>query len=290
MTGVRNGRGVICGALLILAMAVSWASQPARAAGEFEVAGWYGEPWFDDTGTFLGCAISKGYPGTNLHLAIAEGEIAMLMVEDTALGAIVTPETTARLVIDRRLDIRDPAEIDTGMAYVYVDPGADFLEAFQRGANLTVEIDGRLYGYALNGTAAAVDRARACIANHVGGTSGGASSGSGGTSSAGSGATYDLYGSIAYSSTLGDSGTAWNYTNQGEAESAALGECAASGASDCTVAISFVNACGAVAGASNGAWGADWGISQGEAESKALDNCIYYGGGDCILIDSQCTD
>lgn len=296
MATIRGGCSILRMATLVAGLALLVPGTAPRAAGEFESAGWYGEPWFGDDGMFLGCAISRGFPGTYLHLAIGEGDVVMLMVEDAGLGTLVTPETTARLVIDRRLDIRDPAEIDQGFAYVYLSQGSAFLEAFQRGANLTVDIDGRLYGYALTGTAAAVERARSCIVAHAG-IGAGSSSSAGGTSSsgsagdsAGSASLGDLYGAIAYSATRGDSGTAWNYGSQGEAESAALGECAASGAYDCAVAISFVNACGAVAGASNGAWGADWSTTRVDAENKAFDNCVYYGGGDCLVVDSQCTD
>jgi hypothetical protein len=70
------------------------------------------------------------------------------------------------------------------------------------------------------------------------------------------------WGSIYYSPSTRATGFSHNYDTQGQAERAAINHCRGD---DCTYAISFRNACGAVAAGTNGGWGADWGTSGNSA-------------------------
>lgn len=77
------------------------------------------------------------------------------------------------------------------------------------------------------------------------------------------------YGAIAYSPSTGVYGYSYDYGSQGEAEQQAMGRC---NAMDCTIAIWFENACGAVASGPSG-WGASWGPSRSAAEDNANLEC-----------------
>ncbi|MBD2464521.1 DUF4189 domain-containing protein [Oscillatoria sp. FACHB-1407] len=99
----------------------------------------------------------------------------------------------------------------------------------------------------------------------------------------------DKFGAIAYSEATGGYGYSRDYPTQGDAEIRALNECEAhSGSSDCQVLLWFRNACGALATASNGAYGSGWGINRSIAEGYAVETCSAYGA-DCAPIMWVCT-
>ncbi|KMW59703.1 hypothetical protein AIOL_004686 [Candidatus Rhodobacter oscarellae] len=73
----------------------------------------------------------------------------------------------------------------------------------------------------------------------------------------------------------------WGYSTGYPSENGALdrlfGECP-----NCEQWYSFVNACGAIASASDGAWGSGWGDTQELAEYYAVDTCLdYSNSGNC---------
>ncbi len=100
----------------------------------------------------------------------------------------------------------------------------------------------------------------------------------------------DMYGAIAYSSATGANGYSYNYTSRSVAQGRALNACEArSGRGDCRVVIWFRNACGAVAVASNGAYGSGWATRLDVAESYAVNSCRQYGNNSCRVTRWVCT-
>jgi hypothetical protein len=78
---------------------------------------------------------------------------------------------------------------------------------------------------------------------------------------------YNYWGAIAVSFPTGNTGASWDYSSEGAADARALNEC---GVADCQVLVRFVNACGAVAQATDASWSSGWGSSLSIAESYAL--------------------
>ena len=98
------------------------------------------------------------------------------------------------------------------------------------------------------------------------------------------------FGAIAYSEITGGYGYSYDYANRAAAETAAVRACEANtGYGDCFALIWFQNACGALAQASNGAYGAAWDSYQAGAEYRAIDTCSSYGGYDCVVTRWVCT-
>ena len=83
------------------------------------------------------------------------------------------------------------------------------------------------------------------------------------------------YGTYGYSHSYSSENAAWNR---------AQSECGG----NCTNIKTFYNTCGAMASASNGAWGFGWAGSRAAAESNALDYC-YDSGNDCRVVVWSCS-
>jgi hypothetical protein len=94
----------------------------------------------------------------------------------------------------------------------------------------------------------------------------------------------DNWGAIAYSTSTGRYGFAYDYASQAQAVNSAVERCKAR---DCQAVVWFVNSCGAFA-KGDSAYG--WGIgnTRAIAESKALAECRKRGGG-CHIVQWTCT-
>ena len=103
---------------------------------------------------------------------------------------------------------------------------------------------------------------------------------------AGSAAAADNWGSIYFSATNLANGFSYRHRSKNAAENAAWENC---DADDCEKAISFRNACGAVAVGENGGWGADWAPRGREAQNKALRACRNHDSG-CYVLRWQCAN
>lgn len=102
----------------------------------------------------------------------------------------------------------------------------------------------------------------------------------------------ERHGAIAYSESKRTYGYSYDYDRSADAKRAAVKYCRDSvkgGASDCRVVISFWNACGAIALAKDGSYGADWGPTKKEAAAKALNVCKPYGGRNCKVEEVVCS-
>lgn len=96
----------------------------------------------------------------------------------------------------------------------------------------------------------------------------------------------DLYGAIAYSQSTRYHAWATDFNSQNEAENAAMNECY-NNASDCKVALWFMNACGALAVGSDGGWGSNWGNNYKQSQNKAIAQCQTVSGG-CQVVVTKC--
>jgi len=84
----------------------------------------------------------------------------------------------------------------------------------------------------------------------------------------------DAYGAMAYSPGTGAYGYVYDLGSRSEAESGALAQCAGrTSGGDCKVLLWFKNSCGAIATATNGAYGSGWGESRALAEQNAVTSC-----------------
>ena len=96
------------------------------------------------------------------------------------------------------------------------------------------------------------------------------------------------FGAIAFSRDTGANGYSFQYNNRSGAEARALKECGAY-ASDCTVASSFSDACGALAVGDSNGWGASRAQSIIKAERNALASCRSYDNTNCEIEVSVCS-
>ncbi len=94
----------------------------------------------------------------------------------------------------------------------------------------------------------------------------------------------DYYGAIAYSPSTHLYGYSYDHEYRSAAEDAAMNYC---GQGDCSVAIWFRNACGALAIGSSG-YGSGWGSNRSRAEAEALNSCRGYSD-NCQIQQWVCT-
>src|SRR5690349_1095707 len=98
----------------------------------------------------------------------------------------------------------------------------------------------------------------------------------------------ESWGAIAYSPTTGAAGWSADNVTEVDAELIALDFCGEH-ADDCISAITFHDACGAVAKGDGIGWGADWGIDGEIAQDTALQACYTHGNSSCRIIRWQCS-
>jgi serine/threonine-protein kinase len=94
------------------------------------------------------------------------------------------------------------------------------------------------------------------------------------------------WGAIAVSPSTGATGYTWNNVNEVDAELRALDFCAQN-ASDCESAVTFRNACGAVAWG-HGGWGWGWDTDEESARQTAMNECSVRADR-CQIVRWQCS-
>ncbi len=97
----------------------------------------------------------------------------------------------------------------------------------------------------------------------------------------------DKWGSIFFSTSNLANGYSYRQPSREDAEDAAFETCS-SGADDCEKAVSFRNACGALAVGRGNGWGASWGSEKSSAQRKAMNICRQNTSG-CRIIRWQCS-
>jgi hypothetical protein len=101
----------------------------------------------------------------------------------------------------------------------------------------------------------------------------------------------ERHGAIAYSARTQVHGYSYGYESEKAAGDVAVQNCRRQdrGASDCQIAVTFYDACGALARGDKGIHGADWGHSGREASTKALVKCRARGGDSCKIDRQVCS-
>lgn len=95
----------------------------------------------------------------------------------------------------------------------------------------------------------------------------------------------DLYAAIAYSTTTGKAGTAWNYDSQSLAETEAYSQC---GVEDCDTVLWFTQ-CGAIAVGDGFGYGTGYDLSLATATDTALQNCDGFAA-NCQITAAFCNE
>jgi hypothetical protein len=98
----------------------------------------------------------------------------------------------------------------------------------------------------------------------------------------------ESHGAIAYSGQTGSSGYAYDHDSQARANRMALGYCRRY-ASDCRIALNFVNQCGAIAETKQYEVGSGLGATKKEAESRSLAACRSAASKPCTVAVSVCS-
>ena len=96
------------------------------------------------------------------------------------------------------------------------------------------------------------------------------------------------YGAIAFSQSSKAYGHSWNYQTRWDAEQRAINECSTRGYG-CKAVMWFRNACGALALAPRGGYGAAWDTNKYVAQQKAMTEC-YNHNNSCYIQLSFCTN
>ena len=165
---------------------------------------------------------------------------------------------------------------------LFYQDGHKIVRQLQAGRELKVSSKFGILNFSLKGTSKALSKAWECVGKYqdenaligsIGETLGNSSAAT--------------FGAIAISTDDGAYGFGYGYENRPDAESRALRECREFG-SNCTIALSLRDACGALALANN-SWGAQWGNSNIEAERKAIKTCRSYNGKNCQIKVSICS-
>jgi Domain of unknown function (DUF4189) len=97
----------------------------------------------------------------------------------------------------------------------------------------------------------------------------------------------DYYGAIAYSQSTRAHGYSLDYRSRAGAEQKAYIECSKH-AADCSIAVWFRNACGALAVGDDGGYGSGWHGTREGAENNAIKSCSGVSSG-CRVIRWACT-
>ena len=105
------------------------------------------------------------------------------------------------------------------------------------------------------------------------------------------GQSRERHGAIAYSARKQVHGYSYGYESEKAASAVAVQNCRRQdpGAGDCQIAVTFYDACGALARGEKGTHGADWGHSGREASTKALAKCRARGGESCKIDRQVCS-
>lgn len=279
----------------LLVVALAGLASRAMAADQFQVAGWQGNTWFNGK-RFVACAIKHDFSGTMLTIAVTSGSDAVVVIKAPGIKKITDATAPVHLTVDKGYDGTGTAKINGGAAYLVIRQGAQFVSAVKSGKTLAAKIKDQDFSFALTGTMAALTQVEQCVATNAAKATSAAQATQpapiAGTRSRFAGpvvstSAASVFGAIAISKSTGHVGVAWNQQSRSAAEKAAIAACSTK---DCVSALWFRNACGALAAASNGTVGADWGASLAKAQSKALAACSSKGAKDCAVIDSQCTN
>ena len=274
-------------ASLILLVLCSNANATVIKGSEFTAGLWWGKAFLnDESGKYAECLVSRKF-NNRYYLGFGftpSGFVLHLSHEQAGFFEDLNNSFQVASQVDRNAPIFLSAEKvnDTWLMLSY-DNFDLIYSQLSKGNNLTLS---SIYGnirFSLKGSSRALKANLDCESMYENySVSSNQAQGSAGSNSK------KTFGAIAFSRDTGANGYSFQYDNRSGAEARALKECGAY-ASDCTVASSFSDACGALAVGDGNGWGASRAESIIKAERNALATCRSYDNTNCEIKVSVCS-
>ena len=264
------------------------------SGSEFKAGLWSGKSYaFEQTGEWAECYVYRLFPNdfylgfsatpTDFLLYLTHSEIPIFKdVNSIQIASQIDRNApmylTAEKYNDETISVLYPGQDDER----YNEAIAHMLQ-LKQGNTLTLSSIFGSLRFSLKGSSKALSSLSDCASKYENySVSSNQAQGSAGSSSK------KTFGAIAFSRDTGANGYSFQYDNRSGAEARALKECGAY-ASDCTVASSFSDACGALAVGDRNGWGASRAESIIKAERNALATCRSYDNANCEIEVSVCS-
>ena len=264
------------------------------SGSEFKAGLWSGESYaFEQTGEWAECYVYRLFPNdfylgfsatpTDFLLYLTHREIPIFKdVNSIQIASQIDRNApmylTAEKYNDETISVLFPGQDDER----YNETIAHMLQ-LKKGNTLTLSSIFGSLRFSLKGSSKALSSLFDCASKYENyGASANQAQGSAG------GGSKKTFGAIAFSRDTGANGYSFKYDNRSRAEARALKECGAY-ASDCTVASSFSDACGALAVGDGNGWGASRAETIIKAERNALATCRSYDNTNCEIEVSVCS-
>ena len=274
-------------ASLILLVLCSNANATVIRDSEFTAGLWLGKAFLsDDSGKYAECYVSRKF-NNGYYLGFGftpSGFVLQLTHEQAGFFEDLNNSFQVASQVDRNAPIFLSAQKvnDTWLMISYDNFDLIYSQV-SKGNNLTLS---SIYGnirFSLKGSSRALKANLDCESKYENySVSSNQAQGPAGSNSK------KTFGAIAFSRDTGANGYSFQYDNRSGAEARALKECGAY-ASDCTVASSFSDACGALAVGDGNGWGASRAESIIKAERNALAACRSYDNANCEIEVSVCS-
>ena len=264
------------------------------SGSEFKAGLWSGKSFaFEQTGEWAECYVYRLFPNdfylgfsatpTDFLLYLTHREIPIFKdVNSIQIASQIDRNApmylTAEKYNDETISVLFPGQDDER----YNETIAHMLQ-LKKGNTLTLSSIFGSLRFSLKGSSKALSSLFDCASKYENyGASANQAQGSAG------GGSKKTFGAIAFSRDTGANGYSFKYDNRSGAEARALKECGAY-ASDCTVASSFSDACGALAVGDGNGWGASRAETIIKAERNALATCRSYDNTNCEIEVSVCS-
>ena len=264
------------------------------SGSEFKAGLWSGKSYaYEQTGEWAECYVYRLFPNdfylgfsatpTDFLLYLTHSEIPIFKdVNSIQIASQIDRNApmylTAEKYNDETISVLYPGQDDER----YNEAIAHMLQ-LKQGNTLTLSSIFGSLRFSLKGSSKALSSLFDCASKYENyGASANQAQGSAGSSSK------KTFGAIAFSRDTGANGYSFQYDSRSGAEARALKECGAY-ASDCTVASSFSDACGALAVGDGNGWGASRAESIIKAERNALATCRSYDNTNCEIEVSVCS-
>ena len=264
------------------------------SGSEFKAGLWSGKSFaYEETGEWAECYVYRVFPNdfvlgfsatsTDFFLYLTHREIPIFKDANTVQIASQIDRNapmylTGEKYNDETISVLYPGQDDAR----YRETIAHMLQ-LKKGNILTLSSIFGSLRFSLKGSSKALSALFDCAARYENyGASSNQAQGSAGSSAK------NTFGAIAFSKDTGANGYSFRYDSLSGAEARALKECSAY-ASDCTVASSFSNACGALAVGDGNGWGSSRAESIIKAERNALATCRSYDNKNCEIEVSVCS-
>ena len=255
------------------------------SGSEFKAGLWSGKSFaYEETGEWAECYVYRLFPN-DFYLGFSATPTDFILYLTHREIPIFKDVNTVQIA--RQIDRNAPTYLtaekynDETISVLYED--VDDMLQLKKGNTLTLSSIFGSLRFSLKGSSRALTALFDCASKYENyGAASNQAQGSAGSSSK------KTFGAIAFSRDTGANGYSFQYDNLSGAEARALKECSAY-ASDCTVASSFSDACGALAVGDGNGWGSSRAESIIKAERNALATCRSYDNKNCEIKVSICS-